>query len=101
MEKQVIFEYRVSGFYTDTISTHEKDIIQDIAKSQQQQNLWSFSKLFSSPKDGNKSITASLPWHVCLESSGGHLVAFLQVLDQQTILFHQSDRDADWGCCHF
>jgi hypothetical protein len=75
----VIFEYRVSGFYTDTISTHEKDMIQNLAKSQQQ-NAWSLSKLFSFQKESNESVGRSfLPWHVSLESNAGNLVAFLQV----------------------
>jgi hypothetical protein len=77
MNNQVIFEYRVSGFFTDTISTHEKDLINEDAKSKQ--NQWSFRSLFPFQSSFNQiEETTSAPWHVSLESKGG-LVAFLQV----------------------
>lgn len=79
MNNQVIFEYRVSGFFTDTISTHEKDSMNENAAQKSKQTLWSLSNLFSFQTSSHElEDKASSPWHVSLESSG-NLVAFLQV----------------------
>lgn len=78
MEKQIIFEYRVSGFYTDTITTQEISTLQENAINQQ--NKWSLSNLFSFQNSKKtKETSRNIPWKICLAPSG-NVVAILQVM---------------------